>query len=111
MNTNNMTIASSARERRALILRRLQTMEEVSVSALSRETGISEVTIRKDLTALQEKNLLVRTRGGAIRKPVENLNEDTLKSLGGRFNARLSCGAGWIFSKRMEDKVRNVLLN
>lgn len=37
--------------------------------------------------------------------------KDTLKSLGGRFNARLSCGAGWIFSKRMEDKVRNVLLN
>ena len=86
MNTNNMTIASSARERRALILRRLQTMEEVSVSALSRETGISEVTIRKDLTALQEKNLLVRTRGGAIRKPVENLNEDTAISKKQMFN-------------------------
>ena len=23
-----------------------------------------------------------------------------LKELGGKFNARLSCGAGWIFSKR-----------
>ena len=28
-------------------------------------------------------------------KPIK----DTLKSLGGSFNARLSCGAGWIFSK------------
>lgn len=25
--------------------------------------------------------------------------KDKLKELGGRFNARLSCGAGWIFSK------------
>ena len=32
-----------------------------------------------------------------------------LKELGGRFNARLQGGAGWIFSKRMEDKVRQAL--
>ena len=67
----------SAKERRALILRKLETNEEVSVTALSRESGISEVTIRKDLTILQNRNLLIRTRGGAIRRPVENLNEDT----------------------------------
>lgn len=34
---------------------------------------------------------------------------DTLKELGGRFNARLSCGAGWIFSKRKEAEVRAAL--
>ena len=34
---------------------------------------------------------------------------DTLKALGGRFNARLSCGAGWIFSKRKEAEVREAL--
>lgn len=32
-----------------------------------------------------------------------------LKELGGRFNARLKGGAGWIFSKRMEEKVRQAL--
>ena len=32
--------------------------------------------------------------------------KDTLKSLGGRFNGRLSCGAGWIFSKKKEQEVR-----
>lgn len=68
---------SSAKERRALILSLLEQKEEVQVTELSRETGISEVTIRKDLTILQNRHLLLRTRGGAMRKPVENQNEDT----------------------------------
>ena len=34
---------------------------------------------------------------------------DKLKELGGRFNPRLSCGAGWIFSKRKEQELRNLL--
>lgn len=35
--------------------------------------------------------------------------KDTLKTLGGRFNARLTCGAGWIFSKAKELTLRNAL--
>ena len=35
--------------------------------------------------------------------------KETLKSLGGRFNGRLSCGAGWIFSKKKEQEVRATL--
>lgn len=34
---------------------------------------------------------------------------DTLKSLGGRFNRKLSCGVGWIFSKRSLDNVKETL--
>lgn len=34
---------------------------------------------------------------------------ETLKALGGRFNARLSCGPGWIFSKTKEAAVREAL--
>lgn len=34
---------------------------------------------------------------------------DKLKALGGRFNPRLSCGAGWIFSKKKESEVRALL--
>jgi len=68
---------SSAKERRALILQLLEQKEEVQVTELSRETGISEVTIRKDLTILQNRHLLLRTRGGAMRKPLENPNEET----------------------------------
>ncbi len=78
--------SSSAKERRALIIRMLKKKEEVLVSEISRETGISEVTIRKDLTLLQNRNLLVRTRGGAMRKPVDNPNEETAITKKSMFN-------------------------
>lgn len=86
-NDNTMN-SSSAKERRALILRMLEQKEEVQVTELSRETGISEVTIRKDLTILQNRHLLLRTRGGAMRKPVENPNEDTTISKKRMFNVK-----------------------
>ncbi len=35
--------------------------------------------------------------------------KDELKKLGGRFNPRLSCGAGWIFSKKVEEKLKALL--
>ena len=76
----------SAKERRAMILKMLDQENEVSVTKLSNILGISEVTIRKDLTLLQSKSLLVRTRGGAIRRPVENLSEDTAISRKSMFN-------------------------
>lgn len=38
-------------------------------------------------------------------KPIK----EQLKELGGRFNANLSCGAGWIFPKTREEKVRSTL--
>lgn len=34
---------------------------------------------------------------------------DTLKGLGGRFNARLSCGPGWVFSKSKAGEIREAL--
>ena len=35
--------------------------------------------------------------------------KDILKSLGGRFNPRLSCGAGWVFSKLRQNEVLHAL--
>lgn len=35
--------------------------------------------------------------------------KETLKTLGGRFNAHLNCGAGWIFSKAKEATLREAL--
>ena len=66
--------STSAKGRRAMILNILESNNEVSVTDLSKALNTSEVTIRKDLTILQNRNLLVRTRGGAIRRPVENLS-------------------------------------
>lgn len=35
--------------------------------------------------------------------------KDKLKELGGRFNPRLTCGAGWIFSKKQQTEVEKLL--
>jgi DeoR family transcriptional regulator of aga operon len=53
--------------RRAGILEELETKGQVNVVDLSRKFGISEVTIRNDLSHLEKRNLLIRARGGAIK--------------------------------------------
>ena len=83
---NSTMNSSSAKERRALILQMLEQKPEVQVTEISRETGISEVTIRKDLTILQSRHLLLRTRGGAMRKPVENQNQEKAIDIKRMFN-------------------------
>jgi DeoR/GlpR family transcriptional regulator of sugar metabolism len=47
------------------ILKTLSRLRNVSVQDLTERTGVSEVTIRKDLTTLEEMGLVVRTHGGA----------------------------------------------
>ena len=53
-------------ERRQEILRQIDQAGRVAVSELSQQLGVSEVTIRADLQALAERNLVIRTHGGAI---------------------------------------------
>lgn len=54
-------------ERHERILNKLKDTGKVTVQKLSSELSVSEVTIRKDLRALEDKNLLFRTHGGATR--------------------------------------------
>lgn len=63
-------------QRRQFIANLVQTQGEVSVEQLSAELNTSEVTIRKDLTALEESGFLLRRYGGAIRIPAEFSEEN-----------------------------------
>jgi DeoR family transcriptional regulator of aga operon len=54
-------------ERRVKIIELLEKDGHVKVINLSEQFGVSEVTIRNDLAQLEEKGLLVRTRGGGMR--------------------------------------------
>ncbi|UUD62289.1 DeoR family transcriptional regulator [Pseudomonas seleniipraecipitans] len=58
-------------QRRHTILALLAEQGEVSVDALARRFGTSEVTIRKDLAALETNGLLLRRYGGAVPLPQE----------------------------------------
>ena len=54
--------------RRAKIIEELQEKGKVDVSDLSKECQVSKVTIRNDLIQLEQKGMLIRTRGGALRQ-------------------------------------------
>ncbi len=56
----------SLRERRALILDLITQHGEVSVADVSRRAGVSEMTIRRDLAALERRGALVRLHGRAV---------------------------------------------
>ena len=54
-------------KRRESIIALLKDQEKVRVDELSRHFSTSEVTIRKDLTALEKEGWLVRRHGGAVK--------------------------------------------
>lgn len=53
--------------RRIAILDKLNKEDQVNVAELSDLFDVSEVTIRNDLAQLEEKNMLLRARGGAMK--------------------------------------------
>ena len=78
-----MTIYDSAQGRRSAILIKLREDSSVTVAQLSRLFGVSEVTIRKDLSILKERKLLIRVHGGAILESAVSQEETEM----GGFNA------------------------
>lgn len=62
-------------QRRHNILALLTQQGEVSVDDLARRFETSEVTIRKDLAALETNGLLLRRYGGAVTLPQELIHE------------------------------------
>ncbi len=62
-------------QRRHNILALLNEQGEVTVDNLARSFATSEVTIRKDLAALESSGLLLRRYGGAVPMPQELLGE------------------------------------
>ena len=59
-------------QRRRYILNKLEKDEQVIVSELSNLFSVSEVTIRKDLKHFEKKNMLIRSRGGAMKQSIIN---------------------------------------
>jgi DeoR/GlpR family transcriptional regulator of sugar metabolism len=61
----------NTQQRRHSIINNLNINGEVSVDALATQFNTSEVTIRKDLAALENSGLLLRRYGGAVALPSE----------------------------------------
>ncbi len=54
-------------ERRKEIVRQVNKSDRVTVEELTEEFGVSEATIRRDLSSLAEDGLIERFHGGASR--------------------------------------------
>lgn len=81
------------------IIRIISHLRTVSVQDLTQRLKVSEVTIRKDLTLLEEMGSLVRTRGGA--RLAEDLTQ--LRSIQIRREERLA------EKKRIAEKARELV--
>jgi DeoR family galactitol utilization operon repressor len=60
-------------ERESLILDQLAKDGSLSVSVLSQDLGVSEVTVRSHLRDLERRGLLTRTHGGAKPSSIQNV--------------------------------------
>ncbi|MGT2784308.1 DeoR/GlpR family DNA-binding transcription regulator [Streptococcus merionis] len=56
------------------IIQLVSTYQRIDVNTLSEQLGVSKVTIRKDLDKLEEKGLLHREHGFAVRNSDDDLN-------------------------------------
>ncbi|ABR74120.1 XRE family transcriptional regulator [Actinobacillus succinogenes] len=74
----------NTQQRRHAIMQLLQERGEVSVEQLVQLFDTSEVTIRKDLTALEANGFLVRRYGGAILMPKDFIDESQDENLSKR---------------------------
>lgn len=61
-----MAVLKDRDQREAVIRQELAAKGSVSVSTLSQKLGVSEVTVRKDLSSMECRGLLKRVSGGAV---------------------------------------------
>ncbi len=67
--------------RQKIIMEMLQRSGRLGVHATARELGVSEMTVRRDLRALEKEKLLVQVRGGAMPHPARYEPEKLLSDL------------------------------
>lgn len=93
---SNSSMKLNSSERRAAILRSLDATGRVAVAELSQLAKVSDMTIRRDLEALEHEGLLRRTRGGAVSvtslsyEPPYILRKDTNAKSKARIGTRLA---------------------
>jgi DeoR/GlpR family transcriptional regulator of sugar metabolism len=73
-------------ERQLSILNKVINTPKINVAELSKESGVSQVTIRQDLRILEQNGMLKRFHGGAM--PVSD--DDIMKRLSYNFDVKLN---------------------
>lgn len=76
-------------------------IQEIKDSEKEDEENLEEQTAEFQIIEYSEKAIAVIGNTVKIK--------DNLKKLGGKFNSHLKCGPGWIFSKKSESKLKDLL--
>jgi DeoR/GlpR family transcriptional regulator of sugar metabolism len=84
-----------ARQRQTLILEHLDRTGGVRVSDLVQMLGVSDMTVRRDLKALQAQGLLDKVHGGATPRPAASTNEPGFQAKSARELAEKDAIGRW----------------
>lgn len=57
-----------AEERRAVLIQKLKTSGYIEASEMANQVGVSGITLRRDLQEMENEGLIIRVRGGAVRR-------------------------------------------
>jgi DeoR/GlpR family transcriptional regulator of sugar metabolism len=87
-----MTVLSNADKRRESITQQLAREKVVHVAELSRQFGISEVSIRRDLERLERHGLLQRVHGGAVAVAVGHSARELVSPPGAHLDEKRRIG-------------------
>ena len=85
----------NTQQRRRAIIERISAEGDASVDSLAQEHTTSEVTIRKDLAALEANGLLLRRFGGAVALPKEEVKLGHIEKVSKRKLA-IAKAAAWL---------------
>ncbi|WP_077328710.1 DeoR/GlpR family DNA-binding transcription regulator [Virgibacillus siamensis] len=91
-----------ATERRNKIINLLYNQKRITVKELASQIGVSEATLRTDLTKMENDGLLTRTHGGAVLN--EDENNDTSFSVRKRKNKKEKMQIAIQAYKEIEEK-------
>ncbi|MEI6709921.1 MAG: DeoR/GlpR family DNA-binding transcription regulator [Actinomycetota bacterium] len=94
-----------SKARRALIADKLRISGEASIVLLAQEFGTSEMTIRRDLDALELEGLARRSRGGAISVQSRSFEPPILQRASHSFAAKNRIGQAAVSLLRKDETV------
>ncbi len=82
MVTNSLPSLKALKERQRRLVALLESRKELDIPTLIQELAASEATIRRDLSILEERGLLIRTIGGARLRDTPSLVVRTFEERG-----------------------------
>ena len=97
----------SNQKRREIILALLEENGKVSVNELARNMNVSEKTIRRDLTKMEQEGVLVRSHGGAVRPDPVELSMNQTQKVSEKSDGDVADKSDWDFTKneQLEDEL------